>query len=801
MRKLLIISVFCWGVFSDADAQLKSSDAPVRLPDSFYHNKPIITLLWSDTTAEEAEIKKVLIPRVCKRYDVIYLVVPAEVLPTQDTTVVLFSRSSIQKNVPLLKVTGNILYDVNYRSRIDTPYAENDIYQHTLQTRLDVVYKQEYPFRIYVTTRFSNSNLFRKYTDLNFLFSTADFKRSLKTKALNAVESFISSTTGELDSLKRVINAKRIAIATLSQSLQKPDLSQKLVEEREKALFSKPNTPSVPNASTGIEQLKEPIRLHGEFKFSRSIADSLQSMANDKTDHATINTSKYQAYKDSMEQKREKLDSLTGELEAAEKLYSKLKAVQEFNLGELKKQIQGAKDVNVLVQKLEQLNIPDTVLPKGYKTLSSIQSFSIGRSVADYSELSVKNISITGLQMEYNPRYYYYAVAIGKVDYRFRDYIVSGNPRSHQYVALARFGKGTRNGNHIIFTYYTGKRQFFNSSIALRSNNEVPEYNLAGITLEGFYKINRNISLVGEIAKSTIPYYSKDSLQKRNWMNPVTNFKERSNEAYAVKLFSFFPKTGTRFTGNLRYTGANFQSFSTFTTGASQLRWKGRVEQPFFKKQLTIISSVEQNDYSNPFVTTAYKSSSVLASIQASLRIKKWPLITLGYYPSFQLVKTGDNHYSESRYYTLSGSAGYYYKINAAQLSSYLVYSQFYNEASDSGFVYYNSKNILLSQNIIYSKVSLMMNVSLSTSTDYNMCTIENSGQFTINKLITAGAGVKMIKYSLISALQWGYSGNLILKIPRVGDIQLTMDKGFIPGMNRQLAENKMGRLTYYKTF
>src|SRR5262249_22731518 len=241
----------------------------------------------------------------------------------------------------------------------------------------------------------------------------------------------------------------------------------------------------------------------------------------------------------------------------------------------------------------------------------AIQSFNIGRSTADYSELSVKNISITGLQVEYNPGYYY-ALAAGKVDYRFRDYIVPSSPRSNQFVALARFGKGTRNGNHIIFTYYTGRRQFFNSSIALQSNNRIPEYNLAGMTIEGFYKLNRNVSIVGEIAKSTIPYYSLDSLQKKNWANSITKFNDRSNEAYSVKLLSWFPKTQTRFSGNARYTAANFQSFSTFTTGASQLRWMAKLEQPLFKKQLTLISSLQQNDYNNPFVTTAYKSLSLL---------------------------------------------------------------------------------------------------------------------------------------------------------------------------------------------
>jgi hypothetical protein len=494
------------------------------------------------------------------------------------------------------------------------------------------------------------------------------------------------------------------------------------------------------------------------------------------------------------------LDSLIAEFRAIEAAYNKVKSAEQTNLSDLKKQIDGAKDAQALQEKLHQLKVPDTVLPKGYKTLYSIQSLSIGRSVADYSELSVKNVSITGVQAEYNP-HYYYAVAVGKVDYRFRDYIVPNHSRSNQYLALARFGKGTKNGNHIIFTYYTGKRQFFNASIASQPNGGIPEYNLAGITLEGIYEVNKNISLIGEVAKSTMPYYSIDSMQSKGWMNAVTRFSERSNEAYSVKLLSRFPKTLTRFSGSLRYTGANFQSFSTYTTSASQLRWNAQLEQTLFKKQLTLISSLQQNDYNNPFVTTAYKSSSLLASFQANLKIKKWPVLSFGYYPSYQLTKTGDEAYSESRYYTLTGSAGYYYTIRDAQLSSYLVYSRFYNSATDSGFVYYNSKNIMLSQSVVWDRFSLMANGSISTGTDYNMYTIENTCQVMINKIVSVGGGGKMIQYSLIPQTQWGYNANLTLKIPKLGDIQLMADEGYLPGANKQLVKNRMGRLTYFKNF
>lgn len=708
-----------------------------------------------DTIPVRERMQAVQISGVSNRYDVFYIGVPEANMAGDKLAILKHDSQVTATRVPLLKVTGNILYDVNYRSRIDTPYAENDVYQHTLQTRLDLVYKEQYPLRLYVTTRFSNSSLFRKYTDLNFQFNQPEFKRNIKQRALNSIQSYLASRSGKLDSLKRLIDTKKLAIGDLRQSLQAPNLTQKIVEEKEKELLK------------------------------------------NKTKEETVKVSEY---KDSIAVKKQQLDSLLADLEAAENLYSKLKLKDELDLAAIKKQIEGEGDIHALAGQLHQLNIPDTVLPKGYKTLYSLQSLSIGRSTADYTELSVKNVSIAGIQVEYNPRYYY-ALAIGKVDYRFRDYIVPNAVRSNQYVALARFGKGMKNGNHLIFTYYTGKRQFFNASIASQPGSSIPEYKLAGITLEGLYRINRNITLIGEVAKSTMPYYSVDSLQRKSWMNSVTRFSERSNEAFAVNLLSYFPSTRTRFTGNFRYTGANFQSFSTFTTGASQLRWLARLEQPLFKKQLTIVSSLQQNDYNNTFLTTAYKSSSLLASFQATARIKKWPVLSAGYYPSYQLTKTGDDQYAETRYYIMTGSVGYYYNINETQLSTYAVYSRFYNKMIDSGFVYYNSKNLLLSQNVAFSKVSFMLNASVSTSPDYDMFTLENNVQVAVSSMLSVSAGAKMIQYSLLPQKQWGYNAGLTLRIPRLGDIQLMTDKGFLPGVNRQLAENRVGRLTYYKTF
>lgn len=808
-RPIIIAALICFGALLESSARQVITTEPYSQVSKVGDTaKPIgipVEWRWADTIPQEGGSKLFSTRQVCKGTRLHYLIgltenhMEAQVGPGSEYFSIPTKK---KKKTQLLKITGNVLYDVNYRSRIDTPYAENNVYQHTLQTRIDAIYKDRYPLRIYVTTRFSNSDLFRKYTDLNLQFNQADFKRMIKARAVGAIEQYAASKSSLLDSLLRIIEKTKSAIAALQPAVKRPDLGQKIVEERERALFShnsEKRESSIRFDTDSPAFVRRAIRKR-HFEIPDNTPEFLRTEESVMTLKANPASGTLQNQGSSTEARKMELDSLLKKLAHAESLYRSLKSVQQFEVGDLKRQIEGATDIHSLVNKLRGAGISDTILPKGYKTLFAVQSFSIGRSTADYSELSARNISITGVQLEYNPRYYY-AIAAGKVDYRFRDYIVTKQSRSNQFLALARIGKGTRKGNHLFFTYYTGKRQFYNGVISTQPGNTIPEYKLAGITIEALYHINRNISVIGEIAKSTVPYYSRDSLVKTKWMNAITNFNERSNEAYSIKLLSYFPKTLTRFSGNIRYTGANFQSFSTFTTGAAQLRWTARLEQPLLKKRLTLLSSVQQNDYYNPLVTASYKTSALLASFQANLRMKKWPILSVGYYPSYQLTKTGADSYTESRYYTLSASAGYFYAVQTAQLSSYIVYSRFYNTASDSGFVYYNSRNILFNQNLIWRNITTAINLSVSLNTEYTIYTTESTGQFNINKLISAGAGIKLIKHSLQPNVCWGYNGSVILKIPKFGELQLMMDKGFIPGLNRTLIENKMGRLTYYKTF
>ncbi len=356
-----------------------------------------------------------------------------------------------------------------------------------------------------------------------------------------------------------------------------------------------------------------------------------------------------------------------------------------------------------------------------------------------------------------------------------------------------------KEGNNIIFSYYFGSRQLYNSATTI-AGAAIPNYNLIGYSIEGHYQLNNTTNLVAEIAKSSQPYYNRSNI-KNSLLSDALQFNERSNEAYSLKINSFIPATGTKLIGSFRRTGNNFQSFSVFTSGSEQTNWMARVDQPFFKRKLTVSASLRTNDFVNPYISNAYKSSTVFKSLQASLRIKKWPTLSVGYYPSTQLLKLSDNNYSENVFYTLMGASSYSYRYNSTLLTTSLVYTRFYNKPIDTGFVYYNTKNLLLSQTILIVKFQFQLNLTASSNNDYSLYVAENNVQYKIKEWLSFGGGIKYNNQTINNTVRWGYTSNATLKIPELGEIQFMMDKGFIPGNNKQLVPNNVGRLTYFKIF
>ncbi|HEX8331482.1 MAG TPA: hypothetical protein VF622_02600, partial [Segetibacter sp.] len=727
------------GVFKDSISIARVSDDSVFIINSidFDINKKAWLLSFIVQCVHKGDTLISIFPRTS-----------AASIKAASTSKFSFEPPQLIAKAPLIKLHGNILYDLNYRSFIDTPYAEKDVYQHTIQTYLDATIKDKYPLRIYFTTRFSNSNLFRNLTDLNLEFNPDEFTHKIKEQLKAQLAPVL--TLDSLMALKKLLDVKVEDLLQLQSWIKNPANIQRLIEEREKFLLR------TKEILPGISVAQKDTFIANLMHLGDTLLSTQTKFANE------------------YEKKRLYIDSLKQEVSKLQKLYSAGKENLKTNTSFLKSEIDRLTSFKTLQSHLTSFGLSDSALPKGYKFLLGLRSFKIGRSLVNYSELSAKNISITGIQVEYKTNNYY-AFAAGIVDYRFRDFIVANRNAPTQYLNLFRAGKGLKGGNNIILTYYNGRRQLYNSSTTIRGQ-QIPNYQLFGFTVEGQLQINRSSFIVAELAKSSIPYYSLQNPNRQKIFSSIWKMDDRSNEAYSIKIGTYIPSTKTRVNGYYKHFGSNFQSFSLFTSGSAQSSWSAKVEQQLIKKHLFITGSIRANDFTNPFIDRGYSSTTVFKSIQASLRLRKFPVISVGYYPSSQLTKLNEAHFIENLFYTLTASGNHFYKIKDIQFNSSIVYTQFYNRAADSNFVYFNTKNLFLSQLLTLNKFSVQSNITLTDNTEYSLYTLEQTMQYSINKWLRIGAGVKYNKQTIYERELVGYSANGLLKVPKIGEFQFNVD-------------------------
>jgi hypothetical protein len=691
----------------------------------------------------------------------------------------------------LLTLHGNISYDFDYWSNIDTPYAESNINQQTVQTYIDLNYKNEYPFRVVFTTRWSNSSLFRNITDVSFQYNAGQFNNQVKRQALG----LLAAENKERDSLLRMekqLAVKEKEFNSLNGLVKGPSRDEWLIVQRELQFWKSHDTSRRQNALIDSAHLPNLDGLR-RYKFGGDIGSRPSDTSGKKA--STYPDSTYLLRYDSL---RKRADSLGKELDSLVRQYKKLQEAGNVANRNSQRELQSITRGTQLKEKLDDLHLPDSSLPKGYKTLYSIRSFGIGRSLLNYSELSAKNVNINGIQVEYNPSSYM-AFAAGTVDYRFRDYTV-GDATKGQYIALMRYGWGKKDGNNLIFTYYTGKRQLYNVNTTT-TGSPVPDYSLMGFTLQGCYRLGKTTALIAEVAKSSLPYYILDSSQEHSVLASALKMNDRSNEAYSLKINSFIPSSQTKLSATYSRFGANFQSFSLFTTGNRQTAWAVKVDQPFFKKRLLVTGSIRTNDFLNPLLTTAYSSTAVFGSIQATMRLKNWPTVSIGYFPSSQIVKLSNSQYQENLFYTISGSISEAYKTKGIQMMSLLLYTRFYNKITDTGFIYFNTQNFLLSQTALVGRLSIQLQGSIAANASYTLYVVDGKADYRLLSWLSVGAGIKYNMQTVYDIRQWGYSANAAVGVPKLGDFRLMGDKGFIPGNNKRLVQNNLGRLTYTKVF
>ncbi|MGN6419509.1 MAG: hypothetical protein ACTHMC_18560 [Pseudobacter sp.] len=657
---------------------------------------------------------------------------------------------------PLVKFGGGyVSYQFDYRSNIDTPYVEKNLAQHNTTGHLNFTVGNILPLRVTFWSRQSNSSLFRDITSVNVSFDAGTFRNQLqaamKQRLLKLAPNLQDSLTEKLYGFKK---------------LQVKDLDD-LLKDR----FS-------PQALIEANQI---LKVPG-ITWKSDLPDSTNRSREDSAKQAAAQF--LELYRKTMET----YQTVKGQADSLKQIYDKNIA----RINEFKQLINGKWDQLINTprwkEKLETYGLQDADVPAKYKWLMGLRNFSLGRSTVNTSELTAKNISVNGINLEYNS-WYYLGITAGLVDYRFRDFAVNGFNRKPQFLYMLRAGLGQLEKNYFILGVYHGKKQLF-------ANSNLASIPVTGFSLEAKWQVARSTFLIGEVAKSISPDYRANPPGKNTGMD----LSDNSNQAVSLKLQSYIPVSQTRFEGLYKKTGANFQSFSSFQANAAIESWSVKLEQPFFKRMLRVTAAVRKNEFSNPYIEQDYKSNTVFKSLSATFRKRRWPVITVGYQPMSQLT-VFDHKMVESQFQTLTGTVLHTYRLGTLNTVSTVMLNKFFNNQKDSGYIYFNSTNVYWSQQFLFSRFTANMGVSFSKNGTYQLTVLEEGFQIPAGKLFsTVGFGTKVNALNS-EEVKVGAFINTNIRVFKQDNITLSYERGFLPGFNRGLVRNEMASVQFIKSF
>jgi hypothetical protein len=661
-------------------------------------------------------------------------------------------------------IHGNIFYDFLFRSYADTPYYQKDFRQHTVRTSISITVKEKYAFRLNTMIRISNSPYFRNYFDGGLQFDRNMFLSKMKQSAEKKIMESVANKT-DLKMIETALAEQQKRYNNLRQPLSTPNLAQLLIEERQKRYYRELH-PDVPEANA---------------------KEKLDSAAG-KIDSALSRVENY------VMQKQKELDSLQENISKLRHKADSLKNNLYKETALIKQKMHKASNARELKKVMTENNIPDEKAGKWEKAMSGIRSIGIGRSMVDYSELTVNNVSLTGINIEYNPRIYT-AFAAGKIDYGFRDFIGRNTATNKQNLLIGRLGLGDKDRKAVILSVFTGRKYNYGSVL----NDSVNSYiNVTGYSIEGIVKKNENVGFSAEIAKSTRPVTGRlnDTKEKRN----LFKFADRSNQAISIKAQTMIPETDTRLSGFFRKSGENFQSFSLFTYNTDQTAWLLKADQMLLKKRINLILMLRRNDFTNPFTEKTFKTSTVFTSAQLNVRVPKWPSVSMGYYPGSQLYIIDRERVRENVYYIMNGSIVHTYSLAGINMMSSAVYNYYSNKGTDSGFVNYSGNNYMISHSLLFRKLQLTGNYIHTDQQELSFFTLEANADYFPVAFFRIGAGSKYNKTEY-GRTYWGGKAQVMLEIKKLGGLQLQYEKSFLPTIHQTLFPVEVGRVSWFKYF
>lgn len=654
---------------------------------------------------------------------------------------------------PLVQLSGGLInYQFVYQSSLDTPFRENNIYQHNAMLQLNGTVAGLLPLQARAWTRQTNSSFYRDITDFQVVYDQAGWQSQARNMAKQKLN--IAAKEAALKQYTECVEKEIANLARLQKNFSEGQWRQRLVEANE--IINIPGITYDLSLPDSVNKIRERLQKENAGKF----------------------IAWYEAY-------AVKYKAIEGRIDSLQTIKSNFQTRLALFKGLLEK----PDWQNVLRQSkssaadsaLSQLS-----LPRWVSFLLGVRSFSLGRSMVNASELTAKNINANGLSFEYE-RGIYLAATVGGLDYRFRNLALSNTKRSFNPFYLVRVGVGAKMADHLILSGYSGKKNWPTAS------DQQFSVRVSGISVDAKKMLGKHWWISGEVAQSMAPNYRTNPLKEQTQLG----FSGQANNAYALGFGGYSPRLQTRFEAGYRKSGQNFQSFSNWQMNTALTNWSMKWDQSLWQKRIRLQLAIRTSQWENSFLPQAYNTSSIIRSGLLVFQQRKLPVVTIGYIPVSQLARLGES-VVETRYQMVSGNIWHSYRLGSAGLSSSVSFLRSF-DGRDSLLQYQNSQNLQVSQSLYFKLFSSSLSVSFIQNPLYRYDVWDHRIQVPLFSHKTViGFGTKIYHYNLQEE-KLGLSLNGAFSVFKTDQLSFFFEKAYLPGMVGGLTPADMGHVQFTK--
>ncbi len=665
-----------------------------------------------------------------------------------------------------------------------------------------IIVKETYPVSLRV--RYNDARPFQldNQYEVNISFDERNFRQLLQDKIRAKITDDFSLQQKKLiakyDTLFREYSQHK-------QYLASPVYAQKAFEDKMKAAANErmPEIPSVDDLKNGVPTVPKSIndlaknkqllnsslpkvpgvnRPSGKLDSLKGKADSL--MAKGDSLIAKI-VSKKETLQEKLERKR---DSLEAMVQKAEDSIAGIKRKYQRTIDSVNNEMAQLKNPEELQEYARKKQLLDSLEKPGLPSLLMKSSIRFGKFIMNQSELTINNIFMSGASIKYgNERFI--MISGGAYDFAFRGLFNFRNDTSRSRMTTVFATKiGIERGRDLTaLNIYSGRKV---KDASLRSELRT----VAGFSVEKRIAFSRNFTGAFEVAKSTTRETIAGSKDQEVLKDLFTHFNFKTIGAYG-NLKASFPKTKTDAEVTYKYWGQQFESFNASQYFNPQNSLAAKVSQPFFRRRLFASAGLRYTDFTTAGIASNIHSKTLFVSSNLTLRLKRLPVVSLGYYPGSQLYVVDQQKLYEYFYHILNGTVSHQFNVARLPMQTTFSYNKFFNRYSDS---LVNSSNEAYS---IYwtawkGKFTWMANYSRQDMDSSLLNTVEAGLSYAIDRFKIGGS----LKWNHVDqATEYGYAANISWAINRFGTISLLYDRSYLPDRSGTFIPVRTAQLQFIK--